>query len=555
MMKVLEKYGELILLILFFSLALYTGPAHFLDNHLNHDFPYGYFASDAFWHEVYADDLKNAGNFRYFAPYYSGGFENVIAINPPLFYHLVVMFSYLTDLEAYDTIYLTVFLYALFSALIMYSIIKQCNRHVACLSLPFMLLIFTGKFKIAYIFGAWIFVAASFFLLAFFWSVSKFIIIKQEHRHYQPSQQWYLLIALFLSAVTLTHTSETVFAVLFIGCFVVIQWLYAQKRSSPFDYLFLKYLFYAGLLTFIASFYYLVIFKFGWGRNIGFYVLTLEQWTGSQAPAIIEFGWLLPLLFIGVVISAFLLYKRFSIALFVSLFMFLVGFSNYAGFGHRAFQNRYFWPLYAAVFFGLVVYHGVTILRLKSALILWFSIVLLFVFSFVYAEQKIGQGLLDPYHWEAFTWIRGHTAMHDKIYFLYGDPYDQTALLANIWRVPYLVRTQDYFDAVQAHTIKTQYNTRIVAEDGAGLPYRKSFFRFGYYSEEYPQALNGTQNICSFDYWVIDKVSRYPALPQYNALLRQNFLQYGATEVFTNPVVSILKNNNLNKTCLIEQTF
>lgn len=523
-------------LIVFVLIALYIGPASVFHNSLRHDFPHGYYASDAFWHQVYADDLKQTGNFRYYAPYYSGGFENVIAINPPLFYQVVVMFSYISGLEVYDAILLMTFLVAILASVSMYVLITRFNGQIALLSLPWMLLIFTGKFKIAFLFGTWIFVAATCFLIAFFWSISR-----------RDVPHWQFFSVVFLTAITLTHTSEAIFAAVFLVVYFGIQWFVKnQFRVTEFTSLLC-----IGIGTFILSAYYLVIFKFGWGRNMSFQSLSPEEWTGGQVPLITEFGWFLPFIILGFLLMVGMLYKRYSVNLVAPLCMFILGFSNYIGFGHRAFQNRYFWPVYAAVFIAIVLFYILQFLRLKRHISL-IAVILLVLFGFIFFTPYPGDGLMDQYHWQAFQWIRNTTKPDDTIYFFYGDSYDQTALLANIQRVPYLVRMQDYSTHVQHQMITSTYDTRVVAEDGAALPYRKSFFDFGYYRDESPNALGGVMHICEFNYWVIDTVSREPVVSQYNAHLRSRLLAHNATEVFANPVVHIIQNNNLNKSCILE---
>src|SRR3989344_5564269 len=99
-------------LILVFSILLSIGNANLWNHRLSHDFPYGYLASDAFQHQVRAEAIKDAGNFRYEAKYISQGFENVVGRYPPLIYHLGIMFSYSTGLEVYDAIYFIVFFFA-----------------------------------------------------------------------------------------------------------------------------------------------------------------------------------------------------------------------------------------------------------------------------------------------------------------------------------------------------------------------------------------------------------------------------------------------------------
>ena len=153
-------------LVLIFSALLLIGNANLWDYKLSHEFPYGYLASDAFQHQARAEAIKDAGNFRFEANYISHGFENAVGRYPPIIYHLAVIFSYLTKLEVYDSIYFIVFFLASLSAIIMYFVIKGLNKNVALLSLPLSLLIFSSPNYIGFTWGHWPSMLGQFFLIA-----------------------------------------------------------------------------------------------------------------------------------------------------------------------------------------------------------------------------------------------------------------------------------------------------------------------------------------------------------------------------------------------------
>ena len=76
--------ADKIAIALFISLLLYIGPGAIFNHELSHEYPYGYMASDAFQHQVRAEAIKDAGNFRYEAEYISKGFEKVVGRYPPV---------------------------------------------------------------------------------------------------------------------------------------------------------------------------------------------------------------------------------------------------------------------------------------------------------------------------------------------------------------------------------------------------------------------------------------------------------------------------------------
>ena len=166
--------AEKIFLAAFFAVFLFAGPGILFDHKVKHDFPYAYLASDAFQHQIRAEAIKDLGNFRYEAKYISQGFSDTVGRYPPVLYHIAVIFSYLSGLEAYDAIYLMVFLFVSFAMLIFYLIIRDFNKNVAILSLPLSLLIFTRAAMTGFVWGHWPSLAGQFFLIALFWSFTKF---------------------------------------------------------------------------------------------------------------------------------------------------------------------------------------------------------------------------------------------------------------------------------------------------------------------------------------------------------------------------------------------
>ena len=106
---------EKIILLIFFAILLSLGPGVLFDHKIRHDFPFAYFASDAFQHQVRAEAIKDMGNFRYEAAYISKGVENVAGRYPPVLYHLAVVLSYAAGIEPYDSIYFILIFFAVIS--------------------------------------------------------------------------------------------------------------------------------------------------------------------------------------------------------------------------------------------------------------------------------------------------------------------------------------------------------------------------------------------------------------------------------------------------------
>ena len=160
----LSDAAERLFLLAVFALLLFTGYGNIAEHSLSHQFPYGYFASDAFQHQVRAEAVKDAGNFKYEAYYISHGFKDAVGRYPPIIYHLSAIFSHSTGLEVYDSIYFIVFFFAVIGVLVVYYIIRNFNRNAAVMALPLAALIFSHPLSIGFAWGHWPSLLAQFFL-------------------------------------------------------------------------------------------------------------------------------------------------------------------------------------------------------------------------------------------------------------------------------------------------------------------------------------------------------------------------------------------------------
>jgi len=536
-------------LLLIFSILLYTGYSNLADHTLKHGFPYGYLASDAFQHQIRAEAIKDTGNFRYEATYISNGFEKAVGRYPPVIYHLAVNFSYLSGLEVYDSVYFLIFLLGSLSAFVMYIIIRDFNKNIALLSLPLTILIFASGSYMGFTWGHWPSIVGQFFLLAFFWSILRMNV-----------KLSFIFIAFFASAMILTHTSEMVFGVLFLILFFIFKFLNKNLKIRG-----IKTMLAAGILSFIVSSYYLIIFKNTWAISQPYTFFIMPLWEGNPGLYIGNFGIILIFIVMGIILSL-LIIRRMHISLIIGLVMLLVGFTNYIGFDFRAFQVRFFWPIYLSVFFGFALYK-LSKLAIKKWNILHsgiLSVVLIVLLTglikipSVHQYEKLSTpGIMNPYHWEILNWFPKNTDEDAKLYFFYGDIYSQDALLRNSKRLHYQADPEDIIDALNNKEIRRNYLTEFPGDGGGGITYRLSFLKFGNYAKEQPEEFFfGKKDICTFDYYIFDKVSRQPVLAQYNLMIASELLQKDFINiVFENEVAVILKNNNPGADCIEERKF
>lgn len=95
---------------------------------------------------------------------------------------------------------------------------------------------------------------------------------------------------------------------------------------------------------------------------------------------------------------------------------------------------------------------------------------------------------------------------------------------------------------------------KIPGDSGAGIPYSKNLFSYGFHAQEISQDyFYGYRDICSFDYYVFDHGGSPQSQPilQVNAFIKGEFLKHQwMQEVFRNEVLSIVKNNGPGEDCL-----
>jgi len=536
-------------LAIVFATLLFLGISNLWDHRLKHDFPYGYLASDTFQQQTRVEGIKDEGNYRLEPFYIVKGLQDVIGYYPPVIHHLGIMLHFSSGIPLYDTVYFMVFFNAILAAFVMYVIIRIYSKQIALLSLPFSILIFSSKPYIGFLWGHWASITGQLFLICGFWAVGRISIDKIE-----------FVLWLFIAALAMSHTSELLYGVVFLLIYMLFLLL-----SRKFELKYIRKIAIAGIISVILSFYSLYIFANSFMVINPYKFEVSNDWGGTPLLNLSDFKLLLVFFAIGVVASLLML-KKFDVPFLAGLFMLGIGYTNYIGFGIRAFQPRLLWPIYFSFFFGLGVYLILKLVpqKIRGYSVLIAGLLLLLVLSgFVPVKNipiyyKISTpGLMDIWHWEAFQWLGQNTPKDAKLYFFYGDVYDQDAILRNSKRTHVQVIPEDYVEALKNRTIKRVYKYEPPADHGSGMPYFKSFLKIGLHAREDPKSLffQDEADVCLFDYFVFDKASRQPVLAQYNLLIANGMLERGAQRAFENDVVVILKNNKVGGDCLEERNF
>ncbi len=559
--------AEVAILAIVFTLILYLGPAAASGHMIRHDHPVGYGASDSFQHQSRSEAIKGMGQYRTEAPYIVAGLRNVVGFYPPITYHATVLFSHLSGLETYDSLFFIIGLALAASALVAYHLTKSLGKAAAVLALPLTLLVATGKPFLGMVtFGQMPFALSSLFLVATAWAITKLELPKS-----------YFLVAIFFAGTIMTHTSETLFLTIMFAIALlpaVISRLVNRKLSGIKPLLQEnRKLIIAFMIAALIAIYFWPIFLKIWLR-LQPYRFSVESTSASFPAATVyptDFGFMLIAIIIGLAAAAmFLIQKRdelgkllqspelFTVAF--SAYMLLAGFGTYFGFGLRSFQTRLFWPITLAPLAGFGIYQLLRmILKLANKGISAFAVAVavaavlsVAVVALKYSEPS--PGIMDSDHWEPMQWIAENTPKDAQVFMLYSYVYGQTSATYNTERVNYFLELPDFAKLINGYSQNKVFDrmvrVTVPSDSGAEFPYRKGLLSFGQLNNE---TMTGrTVDICSADYYVADRAFAQEQLVQATTLLVQKFAAANMTVVYQNPAVVVLKNNNFGGDCLAQ---
>ncbi|MBI3037319.1 hypothetical protein HYY73_06260 [Candidatus Woesearchaeota archaeon] len=559
-----ETAIETALIIAFFTAMLYLGPGTASEHRITHEFPTGYSASDSYQHQVRTEAIRQAGQYKYEAPYMVVGLTDVTGFYPPLLYHVSVLLADVSGLPSYDALFIIVWLAISAGAMMAYYLARNLSRPVALLALPLMLLAATGKPFLGMVtFGQMPFALASLFLVAAGWATTKLGL-----------RQSYALIAIFLSGTIMSHTSETIFFLIIISIVIgaslaanTVRHKLGGLRKTLSEN---RNMILGIILAAASTSYFLLIFIGTWLKSqpYRFGVETVSASFPAATVFLKDFGFMLAAIVAGLAAAAIFAAQRRKelgsiisspklFTLLFSAYMILVGLGTYIGFGVRSFQARFSWPITLAPLAGFGTYQAVrVVLRAtsrKANVVVVAAIITVILSAAVlsaYYKPNFSQGMTKE-HWEAMRWIAGNTPKDASIYVLYSQLYSQTSVLYNTERVNYFFDIKEFVDAINniSRTGKFGRMTKVMfpSDSGIGLPYRKGLLSFGLHGED--TAMSGTIDICSSDYYLVD-LAMQEQFAQANNYLLQGFLKANMTVEYRGNYVAVLKNNNVGGDCV-----
>lgn len=532
-----SKTWEYLALFALLATLLWMGPANIWDQNIDHDHPYGYYAQDAFIFMSYQYYLEESGSWAHLAPYLARGHHDVIQGQPSVLEILSVLLAQTTGFSFATTTYAIVMLLVFLAALCFYLIIKQFSPKVALLSLPLNVLLFSNIFVSAFTWGNWPFFAGSAMLVLFFWCLNR------SNERWVPA-----LGALAMAAVAFGHTSEYIFIVPVLGVMLLIDIASKSFRLQAWKRI-------AGMAfaSVLIAAYYLIIFKGTFLHDYQPQYLTPESTGLSAFVSVTTPGILLAVVVaVGAVLGAIMVRKHRVLQ--ISLFMLLLGFTNYVGTGKRGLETRYLWPIYLSVFFGLLIYSILTNVRkqnLSPRACAIISIVLTVALGSHYYTDVSGAGLLSREGWQGMEWIAHETPPNASALYVYGDAYGQAAVLFNVRRNTDVILVEDYVAMAQSGQLRRTVQTERVFDRTGDITYRTGPLTFGHYVNTPDFAARGPRDLCGFDYYVLDKVSRISGAAQFNTMIAESLRTTGNfSTAYENPGVLILLNPRPGGDCL-----
>lgn len=554
---------ESIFLLVIFGILLWMGLGAYYEHQLDYDFPKGFMATDSFYKYDRAVYLDETGDNQHTPTYLTGGVENIEELYPFVSYQILILFKDASGLKLFNSQYLLNVLYAILGGLLVYLMVKKYHPRVALLSLGTYGFLFVDKFYTGYLFGWWPQIVGSLLLIGAVYAALNF-----------EKKGFHILLAIILASAFLAHTPEAMFAGVF--SFVVII---ADFIKEKYDWKILK----KGIVAFIVFIplvlYYLPIFveSFLLKGASGSISFTPKAMT-FPAPAFSDFRFYGILIIIGIMAMAALLvknkgreWKHFGLAILMGL----ITYSALIGINERVYQNRFFWPIYFGIFFGLGAYSLIKLTKIKMPNIIYYLIplCLIAITLFSYFQPPAGPGLIpNKEMWDGIQWIRNNVPAEEKALVFYGDSYNQHGIYSafghimynNDWN--YLPNNIGYdisesLAKIQKGEVTRNYTSRPFIHHQI-LPTRVSWLKLEYVDVWKQVGLNyekvdgkgrgfESRDLCSFDNVIFDKYSRFPGLAEYNLKVRAELLKKDfVKEVFSNGWYSILKNNKTGTECV-----
>jgi hypothetical protein len=548
------------ILIVLVTVLLFVGVGTVYDHRILHDFPHGYIQRDMFERLYQTNYILESGKYQYVPMYTAEGHEDVLATYSHRGQHLTVLLSTATGIPTHEILILTGVFLVVFTSLLIYGLLKEINENLAILAVPFTL-VHALFFKATWVQyqGDWFAFSSGAAVLYFIWTFSK-----------RNLPYMWLLSAAFLTTIVLDKVSAMLFVVIFFVLYFSHQVLTTRKIPTQDLWITTK----IGIATIVLSAYYFFLFQIAnpsyQAGNLFDFVFAFENFNSPFWNHFTDFGWVLStIIIIGIIVFAIDGIRKQNPFHLLIVSMVIGFYSHHLGvLTPRVEEYRFILPMVAAIFFGYGLYLLILFIpKFKTLAAALLSVLMIIIIPQMHASPfSASSTLMDQPHWEALMWSKDNSLQNDTFFFFFDDIYyfNYNSIHHVNERLGYVPtigangEQSDLVQAIQTGMIVQEYTSYFESEPkDHGLVHRTSFWTVDkYYTED---IRNTKMDICSFNYVVfrlIPEGSRVPAAIQYGLLIRQELLQKDwIDEVFTNQVVSILKNNKVGVDCIEERSF
>lgn len=493
-----EKSWEGIFLVVFVGILLWMSLGPIMQYRLVHDNPVGFGAGDSYLWFAHSQYVHDSGSFRFNPPFLQFYLEKISSPLPPLFIQLTAYLSYALGVPVYDAQVLLAILSVVFAILIFFIMVRDYNPVIAYLSLPLAVFSFTFPFVSGLVFG---FLPALFGFLFLFSGL--FMLLHMELKYSA------VVLGVFISAIIMAHPFRVFELFLFGSLIIILGLLFRTLHLSVF-----KKVFVACLLAFIASFYYLSVFK---QRFVEEGAASLSY--GSQSSAnylgisLGSFEFVKYVIVAGLVLCLFLLVRdRKNIHALVFALPITTVLSVYIFKVDRVYQITFLWPVILSLAFGVVLFF---LLKLKWFVrfdkkpvyfVLSLAITLLFISQYYYyfrapvLESISESGITTTKNqWDNLVWVSENTEPGSNVLFFYfnDNPSDIPTLLWSSKRASFYIPLDKLDLAISEKVIREDYGVLDTAEPyfyrrDPNFPLRIFSLDKGLYSKNW--------SVCDFDY-------------------------------------------------------
>lgn len=535
---------EYVCLIVFTIGFFYIGIGSLYNHQFTHDFPQGYHHSDSFSHLLITYNIIDNGSVKYFPPYLANGFtdvENLYPFRPQI---IGALFSLNSRLNPYDTLMFAIYLFAYLGAIIMYLIIRYYNKGIALLSLPVTLMFFNG-FRNQWGFGQgdWGAMTASLMAIAVLWFIP-----------YLKSRHIFIVIGIALAGLFFDHSSNIII-LLYFGVLYSI-YIFLFERDYIDKYL-IKSLIFLFVIVVLLSGYYLLSFN-SWSKSGStfeikqlFGYFTLYDGAPDYSTQIIDFGWMKLPIIIGFFLLIFYI-KKYPKMVILGYSLLLANYSNLLG-NSRSGEIKYFAPVFLCIFFGITLYSLLKFVKWKHIFVNVSLVLLLITPSTIKPYFNGDISISNKYNWEANEWIWNNTPKDAIIYNFYDQQYYMyyNTGFFGTKRITYIPEFNNLtYDVSNGILRRNMMSVSWSIATDYYLPKKEGLFRY----EKRNRDVFFNWDICDSDYYII-KIQpfneRLLPLIQYNRAIREILLRHSfIKEVYSNEVISILKNENKGTDCI-----